>query len=51
MTDTQPLAGTVVPRWTTAGAAPEPGRARRRAALGTELASALCARRTSWAST
>ncbi|MGW0551543.1 non-ribosomal peptide synthetase [Streptomyces altiplanensis] len=44
MTDTQPLAGTVVPRWTTAGAAPEPGRARRRDALGTELASALCAR-------
>lgn len=44
MTEMQPPAGTVVPRWTIAGAAPEPGFAQQRAALGTELASALCRR-------
>ncbi|MEU7333832.1 amino acid adenylation domain-containing protein [Streptomyces parvus] len=44
MTDTQPLAGTAVPRWTIAGAPLEPGLAQQRVALGSELSSALCRR-------
>ena len=41
MTDTQRPTGTTVPRWTIAGAAPDPGFGRHRAGLPADLADAL----------